>query len=139
LSLVIDNSVVLAWCFDDERTPALMAVLDKVEAAGAVAPQLWPLEASNALLVAERRGRIGADDRTSLLRFLADLPIAIDSETAARAWVSTAALAQRHDLTAYDAAYLELALRLGLPLATRDRALIAAATRLGLEVLPSQT
>ena len=136
MTLVIDNSVALAWCFQDERTPALMAVLDRVEAGGAVAPQLWPLEASNALLVAERRGRISADDRTGLLRFLANLPITIDSETATQAWTGTAALAERHGLTAYDAAYLELALRLDLPLATRDRALVRAAEALGVEVSP---
>ena len=136
MTLVIDNSVALAWCFQDERTPALMAVLDRVEAGGAVAPQLWPLEASNALLVAERRGRISADDRAGLLRFLANLPITIDSDTAMRAWTGTAALAERHGLTAYNAAYLELALRLDLPLATRDRALVRAAGALGVEVSP---
>ena len=113
-----------------------MALLDRVEAGGAVAPQLWPLEASNALLVAERRRRISADDRAGLLRFLADLPIAIDPQTAAQAWAGTTALAQRHDLTAYDAAYLELAIRLDLPLATRDRALARAANVLRVEVLP---
>ena len=135
MTLVIDNSVALAWCFQDERTPGLMAVLDRVEAGGAVAPQLWPLEASNALLVAERRGRISADDRAGLLSFLADLPITIDLETATQAWTGTAALAEQHNLTVYDA-YLELGLRLNLPLATCDCALARAAGALGVEILP---
>jgi predicted nucleic acid-binding protein len=137
LSLVIDNSVVLAWCFEDEQTAAIMALLDLVAEDGAMAPQLWPVEALNGLLTAERRGRIDADLHRRLAGFLADLPISIDDETASRTWTTTARLAELHGLTAYDATYLELALRLGLPLATRDTALIAAARTAGVALLPT--
>lgn len=134
---VVDNSVALAWCFEDEQTPPIMALLDLVTEDGATAPQLWPIEACNGLLTAERRGRIGGEVRQRLARFLAALPISIDNETASRLWTATAQLAERHNLTAYDAAYLELALRLGLPLATSDTALVAAARAAGVVVLPT--
>jgi predicted nucleic acid-binding protein len=127
--------VALAWCFEDEQTPEVMAVLDRVVQDGAFAPQLWPMEAINGLLSAERRGRIDENKRETLSRFLAGLPIAIDSETASRAWSETAHLAGREKLTSYDAAYLELALRLNLPLATRDRELREAATRRGVVLI----
>jgi predicted nucleic acid-binding protein len=135
MSFVIDNSVVLAWCFEDEQTPTIMALLDRVTETGAVAPQLWPIEALNGLLTAERRGRIGADTRQRLAGFLRELPIDIDDETASRVWSTTALLAESHQLTAYDATYLELARRLGLPLATSDEALIAAAQVVGVSLL----
>lgn len=135
MSLVLDNSVALAWCFEDERTDPTEALLDRVAEQGAVVPQLWPLEALNGLLVAERRGRIHQDQRRRLAAFLAELPITIDPETAERSWSATARLADAHRLTAYDAAYLELAQRLSLPLATRDAALTAAARGAGVVVL----
>lgn len=135
MSFVIDNSVALAWCFEDEQTAPIMAVLDQVAETGAVAPQLWPVEALNGLLTAERRGRIDRETRHRLAGFLQELPISIDDETASRSWTSTAILAEQHRLTAYDAAYLELAMRRGLPLATTDTALIAAAEAVGVRLL----
>jgi predicted nucleic acid-binding protein len=135
MSFVLDNSVALSWCFEDEQTPEVMALLDRVAEDGASAPQLWPIEALNGLLTAERRGRITGAVRQRLAGFLQDLPITIDDETAGRAWFVTAQLAETHHLTAYDATYLELALRLGLPLATRDQALMAAAGRVGVALL----
>jgi predicted nucleic acid-binding protein len=137
LSFVLDNSVALAWCFEDEQTAAIMALLDRVTETGAVAPQLWPIEAVNGLLTAERRGRIDHDTRHRLAGFLRELPISIDDETASRMWSVTAPLAELHQLTAYDAAYLELAQRLGLPLATSDAALITAAQVAGVSLLPT--
>ncbi len=137
MSFVVDNSVALAWCFEDEQTPVNLALLDRVARSGAVAPQLWPIEALNGLLSAQRRGRIDADARHRLVGFLADLPIEIDLETAARAWSAIGRLAEVHGLTAYDAAYLELAIRLGLPLATADSALIAAAGVAQVPLLPA--
>ena len=131
MSFVLDNSVALSWCFEDEQTPAIMALLDRLTESGATAPQLWPLEALNGLLAAERRGRIDAARRQLLSGFLQELPIAIDDETATRGWTATAPLAGQHRLTAYDAAYLELALRLRLPLATRDGPLMQAAQQAG--------
>ena len=137
MSFVVDNSVALAWCFEDEQTPAIMALLDRVAETGATAPQLWPIEALNGLLTAERRGRIDAGTRRRLGGFLQQLPISIDDETASRAWNSTAQLAEQHRLTAYDACYLELALRLDLPLATSDKHLMTAAQTLGVPLLPT--
>jgi predicted nucleic acid-binding protein len=137
MSFIVDNSVVLAWCFEDEQTDAILALLDRVAEAGAVAPQLWPIEALNGLLTAERRGRIDREVRERLAGFLQDLPIRIDDETASRVWTTTAHLAAQHGLTAYDATYLELALRLGLPLATNDEALITAAKMVGAALLPT--
>ena len=102
-----------------------------------MAPQLWPIEALNSLLAAERRGRLDAAARHRRARFLRDLPIRGDDETAGRLWNDTARLAEQHGLTAYDAAYLELALRLSVPLATADRALIGAARKAGGQVLPA--
>ena len=137
MSFIVDNSVVLAWCFEDEQTDGILALLDRVVEAGAVAPQLWPIEALNGLLTAERRGRIDREVRERLAGFLQDLPIRIDDETASGVWTTTAHLAAQHSLTAYDATYLELALRLGLPLATNDAALITAAKMVGAALLPT--
>jgi predicted nucleic acid-binding protein len=135
VSFVVDNSVALAWCFEDEQTTEITALLDRVSETGAAAPQLWPIEALNGLLSAERRGRIDGGMRRRLAGFLRDLPIRIDDEMASQAWGATAQLAELHRLTAYDAAYLELAMRLGLPLATSDKPLIAAAQTAGVPLL----
>ena len=135
MSLVLDNSVALAWCFADEQTPAVMDLLDRVAEQGAVAPMLWPLEALNGLLAAERRRRVTPAKRIELTALLRALPIVLDAHTAEQAWEATAALAERHGLTLYDAAYLELAQRRRLPLATLDRDLRTAAAAVGVEVL----
>ena len=135
MSFVIDSSVALTWCFEDERTPATLALLDRVVQAGATAPALWPLEVLNALAMAERRKHLTATQRHHLSGFLRDLPITLDLETAAQAWTATAHLAEQHRLTLYDASYLELAQRLRLPLATLDRDLRAAASALGVPAL----
>ena len=135
MTLVIDSSVALSWCFEDERTPATLAVLDRIADAGAVAPALWPLEMLNALAMAERRQRITAQQRHALSGWMHQLPIKLDLETAAQAWTATALLAEQHRLTLYDACYLELALRMELPLATLDQALRVAAPKLGVALL----
>ena len=126
-AFVLDASVTFAWCFVDEASAAADRLLDRVQREGAYVPALWPVEVANVLLVSERRGRI---DPTSSMRFidlLARLPISIDDETTGRALGDTLDLARERKLTVYDAAYLELARRRGLPLATRDTALRAAA------------
>ncbi|MBK6974640.1 MAG: type II toxin-antitoxin system VapC family toxin [Sterolibacteriaceae bacterium] len=135
MSLVVDSSVALTWCFEDERTPATMALLDQVTETGAIAPALWPLEILNGLAMAERRGRLDAERRERLAGFLRELPVALDNETATQAWTLTAQLSARFRLTLYDAAYLELAQRLRLPLATLDQELRAAADALGVPLL----
>jgi predicted nucleic acid-binding protein len=137
VSFVLDNSIALAWCFEDEQTPGVMALLDRLVETGAIAPMLWPLEALNGLLVAERRHRIDSTTRGRLMGFLRDLPIVLDLDTAHRAWEATVSLAERFKLTVYDAAYLEVAQRRRLPLASLDRALVAAADALQLQTLSS--
>lgn len=137
MTFVLDNSVAIAWCFEDEQTPAVLGLLQRVAESGAFAPTLWPLEAANALLVAERRGRLERERRRRLCGFLKALPIALDSETATQTWTMTTGLAERFGLSAYDAAYLELAERLDLPLASLDGDLRRAATTLGRPLLGS--
>ena len=135
MSFVLDNSVALAWCFEDEQTPAVMALLDRVTETGAIAPLLWPLEALNGLLVAERRRRLNSATRAALTAFLRELPIMLDLDTAERAWGEAAQLAERFRLSVYDATYLELALRRRLPLASLDQGLREAAGAMGVDVL----
>jgi predicted nucleic acid-binding protein len=99
-------------------------------------PALWHLELGNVLLQAEKRGRISAGDVALRLELIGELPISVDRETTSRAWREILTLARAERLTTYDATYLELALRRGLPLLTKDRDLASAARRLGVAVLP---
>lgn len=131
MTLVIDSSMTLAWFFADERSQATDAVLNRVAAAGAIVPSLWRLEVANALQSAVRRKRIDAAFRDAALTDLQALPIDLDPETDSQAWRTTLHLADRHQLTLYDAAYLELAQRMELPLASLDQAMCAAAVALG--------
>ncbi len=135
MSLVLDSSITLAWLFEDERTPAADEVLQRVVENGAVAPSLWRLEVANGLQTAVRRGRIDPAFRDASIADLQALMVAVDPETHARALADTLGLAARHGLTLYDAAYLELAQRRRLPLATLDRELRAAAEVNGVELL----
>lgn len=135
-ALVVDASVALAWCFEDEASPATDAVLDQVKDKGAIVPSLWHLELGNILLLAERRGRTIQGGIVARLALMGQLPIAIDAETTGRAWREILTLARAERLTTYDAAYLELAVRRGLPLATKDEALLGAAKRIGVSVVP---
>jgi predicted nucleic acid-binding protein len=135
VTLVIDASLTLSWYFEDERTPAADAVLNQGTNTGAVVPSLWRLETANGLQVAIRRKRIDAAFRDRALTHRARLPITIDPETDAQAWTTTLQLADRFQLTLYDAAYQELAQRRALPLATLDSALRPAADELGLTLL----
>ncbi|MBX9757480.1 MAG: type II toxin-antitoxin system VapC family toxin [Beijerinckiaceae bacterium] len=128
---VLDCSVTMAWCFDDEATPFTDGVRDQLANMRGVVPALWPLEVANATLVGERRKRLDEARSLRFLELLAGLPIDIDSETSARAWADTLYLARAHHLSIYDAAYLELAARRGLPLATLDGRLKAAAIQAG--------
>lgn len=135
MSLVLDSSATLAWIYADETTQAIQALFDQVADASAVVPALWRLEVANSLTVAVRRGRIDAELRRGALADLALLDIVTDPHTEGHAWGETLSLADRFRLTLYDAAYLELAQRRALPLATLDQPLRAAATALGLAVL----
>ena len=133
--MVIDSSLTLTWFFEDERTDAALALLDCVQQCGAVVPSLWRLEVANALQMGIRRGRIDAAYRDASLLDLSALDIMVDAEGHDFAWSTTLRLAERFRLTLYDAAYLELAQRLGLPLATLDKELRVAAGTLGTSLL----
>jgi len=135
MSLVLDSSVTLAWLYSDEIAPATQNVFDRVLADRAWVPSLWRLEVANSLQTGVRRGRISIEFRDASLADLALLPIAVDSETDTFAWSTTLRLAERYQLTLYDAAYLELAQRLAVPLATLDQELRAAGSALGLILL----
>lgn len=135
MSLVLDCSATMAWVYGDETTDAIRAVFDTVGSSGAWVPALWRLEVANVLELGVRRGRHDAALRDAMLTDLALLPIRLDPETDQHAWGSTARLAARHRLTLYDAAYLELARRADLPLATLDQELRAAASAEGVPLL----
>lgn len=135
MSLVIDSSITLAWFFQDERSEAADTVLRQVTESGAVAPSLWRLEVANGLQMAVKRNRINTDFRDASLADLRALAVTIDSETDHHAWTTTLHLAERYRLTLYDAAYLELAQRMGLPLATLDQELRIAGGALDITLL----
>jgi predicted nucleic acid-binding protein len=135
-ALVIDSSAALSWCFEDEASPESDALFEQVRDEGAVVPGLWHLEVANVLLQAEKRGRITSSDVTARLELIAELPITTDNDTSARAWREILTLARVEGLTTYDAAYLALSIRRGLPLQTNDAALLDAAKRNGVSVLP---
>ncbi len=132
MSFVLDASTTLAWCFDDEADRFADACLAALAETEAVVPALWTLEVTNVLLVAERRGRISPADSDRFWALLRGLPVSVDAEDAS---VETLlALGRELGLSAYDATYLDVAARLGLPLATRDTRLREAAVRRGLEL-----
>lgn len=128
---VLDNSVTMAWCFADEHDAYAQDVLKSLPQATVLVPTIWPLEVANALVSGERRGRITQADATTFLGILGSLPIAVDHETSERAFVDVLNIARAHGVSAYDAAYLELAMRRGLPIAALDGKLKTAASVLG--------
>ena len=137
-SFVLDASATLAWCFEDERTAPAASVLERLRDQEALVPPLWLLELANGLVVAERRGRITRAESTRFLGLVGELPIRIDQTSTLDLASSVMDLARQYDLSAYDAAYLELALRLGQPLATLDERLRSAADRAGVgDVTPT--
>lgn len=132
---VIDASVVLAWCFDDESSAVADRVLTCLEQEAALAPAHWPLEVANALRTAERRGRLDAADLPRLRALLAALPVEVAPVELTTATGGVLEAARMYDLTAHDAAYLDLAAVRGLALATVDDRLRAACGRAGVEVV----
>ncbi len=132
---VVDASVTLAWCFEDEASGDGDAVLARLERESAVAPAHWPLEVANALRTAERRGRLDGTDLPRLRALLGALPIEIAPLELSTAIGGVLEAARTYELSAYDAAYLHLAAVRALPLATVDARLRAACTRAGVEVL----
>jgi predicted nucleic acid-binding protein len=134
---VIDASVALAWCFDDEATEATRTLLDRFEDDHAEVPALWHLELANALAVGERNKRIVPARSSEFIALVGGLPIVIDEQTPDLALGTILDLARSEGLSAYDASYLELAMRRGMPLATKDNGLAQAARRVGVSLLPT--
>lgn len=134
MAFVVDASIAASWWLPDETHDGAYALLRRLGEEPGVAPMLWWYEVRNLLLISERRGRIDAVGAQNFLADLAVVNIEIDSEPESAQLVS---LARRHALTAYDAAYIELATRKRVPLATLDRKLVAAAGAEGIAVLPA--
>ena len=135
MNLVLDASVALAWCFPDEATPAADSVLEQLLGGEAVVPTVWPREITNALITGVRRGRLTDEEARTAQKMFEALPIVVEPLTRREVFEETVRLARLHELSSYDAAYLELARRLDIPLATTDRALARAAGSEGV-VLP---
>lgn len=130
-ALVLDCSVAVAWHFEDETDAYADAVEDSLAMKAAIVPSLWPLEVANALLIGERRKRTTEAKVSQFLVLLQALPITVDEQTILRAWHDTLHLARANNLSVYDASYLELALRRGLPVASLDDRLKIAAAAIG--------
>jgi len=131
MPFVLDASLALAWHFEDEVSEYADRVLDRLGEDQAVVPSLWALEIANALVVAERRGRLSPADVARAAELFLELPISIQEMPTDSALGPVLDLARAHGITAYDAAYLELAMREGLPIATQDKALRTAAEQVG--------
>lgn len=133
--LVLDASVALAWAFEDQTTRYSEGVLERLAAGEALVPAVWPLEVANALVSAERRGKLARAKTTGFLVALQGLAIVIDADGPSRAFTDVLPLAREHGLSIYDASYLDLAIRTGVPLATLDKDLRKAAAALGVNIL----
>lgn len=139
MTFVLDTSLALAFVLKDEATAETDRILDSFgQGAKAAAPALWRWEVGNVLLIAERRKRIIQSDVQRHLALLKKLPIEIDNTACDEAWNNTLQLAAKHKLTCYDAAYLELAMRRGLPLGSLDEELRAAAAVEKIALLPAK-
>lgn len=131
---VLDASVTMAWCFSDEVSAYTEGILERLRETGARVPAIWPLEVVNVLLVGERRQRLTAAQSERFLDLLRSLPIEVADGSLRQAAGSVLAVARTRTISAYDAAYLDLAMTLGLPLATTDNRLIAAAQAVGIAI-----
>lgn len=134
MDIVIDNSIVMSWCFEDETNRYADDVLDSLDKMTAVVPAIWPLEVGNVLLAAERRKRLTAGDSSRFLALLSELPIVVEQEIPERMIKEIFALARNMNLSSYDASYLDLAVRKELPIASLDKNLIRAAKKIKLPV-----
>ncbi|MCP4643189.1 MAG: type II toxin-antitoxin system VapC family toxin [bacterium] len=132
---VVDNSVVMAWCFEDEASKYADSVLERLADGEAVVPAIWPLEVGNVLLVAERKRRLGKADVVRFLELVSSLPLLVEQKSPERMLTDIIALARDLRLSTYDASYLDLAMRSGLPIATQDRLLTKAARKCGVPLL----
>lgn len=135
MRFVLDCSIVMAWCFDDEADDYADKVLELVTKNEALVPSIWPLEVANVLLVGERKKRLTKADSSRFIELLSAQPIVVDMETPEKALGDTLSLARDYGLSSYDASYLELSMRHGIPLATSDRSLRKAAEKCGIRLL----
>jgi predicted nucleic acid-binding protein len=136
---VLDATITMAWCFTDEATPFTETLLSRLADLSdrALVPVLWLYEVVNVVEVAVRKGRITDQQASAFLESLADLPLEIENPTRPLVFAAVRALAHRCQLSGYDAAYLELAIRHHLPVATLDKALAQAANATGVELVRS--
>jgi predicted nucleic acid-binding protein len=136
VTFVLDNSVAMRWCFEETAHPYAESILDRLETGDdAVVPVMWLYEASAVLARAQNRGTLAAQKAEEFIAELQSLNIGADPESVARIFPDVHRVALTHRLTSYDASYLELALRRGLPLATLDDGLIRASTAAGVSVI----
>ncbi|OQX63102.1 MAG: VapC toxin family PIN domain ribonuclease [Candidatus Gerdarchaeota archaeon] len=131
---VLDTSVTMAWCFEDESNPYADLVLESLAENTALAPEIWLLEVSNVIVTAERRKRMTKADSVRFQELLKELSIQIESSTQQRIFGENLDLAREQHLSSYDASYLDLAMRAGCPVATLDNALKEAAKRCGVPI-----
>jgi predicted nucleic acid-binding protein len=134
-SFVVDSSVALAWCFADEATPARLRLYERMKDESVAVPGLWFIEITNVLAISERKGRITAVKVNEFISLIDRFKLEIDAEAPERAFADILPLCRSHQLTSYDAVYLDLALRRQLPLATLDEPLRKAAKKLGVKLL----
>ena len=134
-SFVLDNSVVMSWCFEDEENQYADAVLDRLSEATAFVPSIWSLEVVNVLLAAERKKRLNEADSVRFITLLSQLPIMVEHERPERIMKDLLALARANNLSSYDASYLNLSMRKGFPLATLDTRLREAAKKTEVSIL----
>ncbi len=132
---VIDNTVVMAWCFQDEANPYADAVLEQLTTSGVTVPASWPLEVGNILLAAERNNRLSEADITRLVALLKKLPLTVEQDTPLRAMGEILMLAREHRLSTFEASYLDLAMRGSMALATLNQNLRYAATKCRVPIL----
>lgn len=132
---VVDNSVVMAWCFEDEAAKYADVALERLTVAEALVPAIWPLEVGNVLLVAERQRRLTRAASVRFVALLQQLPIVVEQHDSRRAMTEVFNLARDVGLSTYDASYLHLALRHGIPIATLDRDLRKAARRVHVAIV----
>jgi len=133
-SFVVDNSIVMSWCFQDESCPYADRVLESLSDATALVPSIWPLEVVNVLLVAERRKRLSGAASVRFLTLLSQLPIAVEHEQQEKMMTGLLALARTNHLSSYDASYLDLSMRKGIPLATLDTRLKEASKMMNVRI-----
>ncbi len=132
---VVDNSVVMSWCFKNETNEYADAVLDLLCETTAFVPSIWPLEVVNVLVTAERRGRLSEADTVRFITLLSQLPIHVEQERPERIMKDLTALAREHNLSSYDASYLDLSMKRGLSIATLDARLMEAAKKINVSLL----